>query len=131
MVRLYHVSKYLAEVLGPLVGGTEQTVKNSAEFVETVTKERIMEDEEMISFDVTALYTSLPIGRAIQSVREHLEEGDTLDCRTPLSVDEILRLLEICLRSTYFTFQVLLPEGWCSNGFASFVGSSEHLHAEF
>ena len=94
-----------------------------------------MDYEQMISLDVTALYTSLPIGQAVQSVREHLEEHDALDCRTPLSVDEILRLLEICLRSTYFTFQdkfyCLIDDGLCSNGFASFVGGSEHLHAEF
>ena len=73
--------------------------------METVTKERIIEDEEMLSFDETAIYTSLPIGRAIQSVREHLEEDCKLDCPTLLSVDEILRLPEICLRSTFFPFQ--------------------------
>ena len=59
----------------------------------------------MVSFDVTTLYTNLPIDRTIQSVRGHLEMDDPLGSRTPLSIEEVLRLLEICLRSTFFTFQ--------------------------
>ena len=83
----------------------------------------------MVSFDVTALYTSLPIDRTIQSVREHLEMDDTLGCRTPLSV-EVLRLLEICLRPT-FSGEVLLPKGWRGNGFTGLGCAGEHLYAEF
>ena len=98
-------SKYLTEVLQPLLGGTEQTFRDSAEFVRIVTREGSSEEEEMISFDVTALYTSQPFDRTTQSVTEHLKMDDTLGFRTPLSVEEMLRLLKICVHSTFFTFR--------------------------
>ena len=37
-------------------------------------------------------------------VRYKLESDDTLHERSPLSVQDIMALLEVCLKSTYFTF---------------------------
>ena len=88
-----------------MVGGTEQTVKNSADFVETLLCEKISAEEEMVSFDVKALYTSLPVQRTLAITRERLELDETLAGRTPLFVCEVVQLLKICLESTCFTFQ--------------------------
>ena len=54
---------------------------------------------------MSSLYTSLPIKRTIEVVRSRLEQDDTLGERTPLSADEAVMLLEICLTSTHFSFQ--------------------------
>ena len=59
----------------------------------------------MLSFDVKALYTSLPIERTVKIVRTKLEGDESLSESTPLSVDEVLKLLELCLKSTYFSFR--------------------------
>ena len=58
-----------------------------------------------MSFDVKALFTSVPIQPAIQIIKKLLEEDQGLKQRTSMSVDHIVCLLEFCLRSTYFTFK--------------------------
>ncbi len=46
-------------------------------------------DEEMVSYDVTALFTKLPIEESITIIREYLSNDTTLKDRTSLSVDNI------------------------------------------
>ena len=58
------------------------------------------EGETMVSFDVSSLFTNVPIGEAVDIIRERLEEED----RTPLSPQRVAGLLQLCLRSTYFSF---------------------------
>lgn len=100
----YNASSYLAKVLAPLVGKSDYTTKNSREFVEETADWRINEDEVMVSYDVTALYTSLPINTILKITRLKLEEDKKLKDRTPLEVDDIIELLAFCLKSTYFSF---------------------------
>ena len=58
-----------------------------------------------MSFDVKALFTSVPIEPAVRIIRKLLEEDQTLRQRTSMAVNYIVSLLEFCLRSTYFTFK--------------------------
>ena len=101
----YNASKFLAEIISPLVGHAGYTVRNSKEFVANVAGMEIAPEEIMISFDVEALYTSLPIDRVLKHTQRRLEEDRTLSERTDLTVQEILSLLKFCLQSTYFTFR--------------------------
>ena len=41
----------------------------------------------------------------LEFVRECLRNDETLESRTPFKADVVTELLEICLTSTYFTFQ--------------------------
>ena len=58
-----------------------------------------------MSFDVCALFTSIPIESAIETIKKHLEEDQEPSKRTSMTVDHIISLLEFCLRNTYFSFQ--------------------------
>ena len=59
-----------------------------------------------MSYDVKALFTSVPIQPAINIIiTKLLEEDKELQQRTSLSVNHITCLLESCLKTTYFTFQ--------------------------
>ena len=66
---------------------------------------KIGPDEELRSYDVSALFTSVPVDKALEVVREKLEEDLTLSERTPLAPDDIVKLLGLCLKCTYFLFQ--------------------------
>ena len=98
----YNSAKYLAKVLSPLVGKTEHFVKNSQHFVSLVKDKRVEEDEVLISYDVSALFTSVPVNKALTVIHERLASDETLVERTPLSASQVTKLLEICLQCTYF-----------------------------
>ena len=58
----------------------------------------------LFSFDVTSLYTTIPIDQALLIIRDLLEHEDKLTDRTLLSLRQMLYLLDILLRTTYFKF---------------------------
>ena len=45
------------------------------------------------------------MNKALEVIREKPEEDQTLRDRTPLAPDDIIRLLSLCLKCTYFLFQ--------------------------
>ena len=79
---IFTTSKHLASMFACVVGKTNYTVKNSESFIESV----LQPDEVMVSFDVQALYTSIPIDRASVAVKGRLENHVTGCEKTPLSV---------------------------------------------
>ena len=62
-------------------------------------------DEVMVSYDVRALFTSVPIQPALKILEKLLKEDTGLQNRTAMSIKHIMDLLEFCPRSTYFTYQ--------------------------
>ena len=58
----------------------------------------------MVSFDVEALYTNVPIEDALVIIKELMESDETLSDRTPLSPKNVLDLLEFLVRTTFFIF---------------------------
>ena len=58
-----------------------------------------------MSFDVSALFTSIPVQSAIEATKKKLAQDTELHQRTPMSINNILEPLEFCLCNTYFLFQ--------------------------
>ena len=103
----YDVAKHVTSLLSPLVGETQHHVKDSDAFVEFVRDLHLADDETMVSFDVTSLFTSVPTDVACDIVRKKLEsemekEDGDLRAKTGMDVDDILQLLRLCLDTTYF-----------------------------
>ena len=61
--------------------------------------------EWLSSYDVSALFTSVPVDPALNIIKDLLEKDHTLKERTVLTVSDIILLLEFCLKNTYFSFQ--------------------------
>ena len=64
----------------------------------------------MTSFDVKALFTSMPVDPSIHIVQQKLAQDSTLPQRSNMSIPQIVTLLEFCLKNTYFLFQVKFYE---------------------
>ena len=58
----------------------------------------------MVIYDVSSLFTNVPIQEAIDAIRDMLQKDETLDERTVLSPDRIVEVLETYLRFTYFSY---------------------------
>ena len=56
------------------------------------------------SYDVTALFTSIPVPSAVDIIKKKLEQDAELPNRTIMPADTILELLGFCLNNTYFVF---------------------------
>ena len=100
----YGVAKELARILKPLSGNNNHQVLNSKEFADDIKKMKLEEGECIMSYNVAALFTSIPVKPAIEVVKKKLEQDTELHQRTTMSTQNILDL-EFCLCSTYFLFQ--------------------------
>ncbi len=100
----YGVSSFLAKILSPMVGNTENTVKNSYHFAEFIRGKTLNADEVLVSFDVISLFTKIPVDLAIKVARKRLRQDVTLSQRTSMPIEDIIDLLSFCLNTTYFVF---------------------------
>ena len=101
----YVVAKELAHIIKPLVGQSPHHLKNTQHFIQQLQSKKLEPGEVMTSFDVKALFTSVPVHPAIQIVKQRLQQDNTLPERTNMSIPQITSLLEFCLTNTYFLFQ--------------------------
>ena len=101
----YGVAKELAKILKPLVGKSPHHINSTPDFVEQVKHITLAPGEFLSSYDVLALFTSVPVDPACSIIKDLLEKDHTLKKRTVLAVSDIILLLEFCLKNTYFAFQ--------------------------
>jgi hypothetical protein len=96
----YQLAKYLANKLKPLVGNTSSFVKDSSFFVNKIKNIKVDKDDILVSFDVVSLFTKIPIDGAINVIRNITDPGTA-------------NLIELCLKSTFFSFQGDVYEQTC------------------
>ena len=101
----YGVAKELAKILKPLVGKSPHHINSTQDFVEQAKQFELEPGECLSSYDVSALFTSVPIDPALKIIKDLLDKDTTLKERTVMEVGDIILLLEFCLKNTYFSFQ--------------------------
>ena len=101
----YEVAKELARILKPLVGSSPHHIKNTGDFIQQIKQVKLQADEIITSYDVSALFTSVPIEAATKIIQRKLEQDQQLHQRTSMKVEHITSLLEFFLKTTYFQFQ--------------------------
>ena len=99
LLRSYHTS------LNPLLANPHITLKNTQHFIQQLQGKRLEPGEVITSYDVKALFTSVPVQPSIQIVKQRLQQDNTLPQRTSMSISQITSLLDFCLTHTYFLFQ--------------------------
>ena len=99
------MAKVTAKVLKPLVGKLPHHIQSTSDFVSKVREVTLLPGECLNFYNVTALFTSVPIDPALNIIKDLLEKDDTLSNRSVLSIQNIFELLGFCLQNTYFSFQ--------------------------
>ena len=106
----YGVPRSLPKILKPLVGKSPHHITSTQDFVEQARQIKLEPGECLSSYDVSALFTSVPIDPALNIIKDLLDKDTTLKERTVMEVSDIILLLEFCrmefcLKNTYFSFQ--------------------------
>eukprot|EP00057_Strongylocentrotus_purpuratus_P018026 XP_011672500.1 PREDICTED: uncharacterized protein LOC105442266 [Strongylocentrotus purpuratus] len=101
----YNTARHLANILQPLVGQTQHHVTNSKHFIDILSKTKIQPSDTLVSFDVTSLFTSVPVDQACDIIKQRLISDPDLESRTKLTPDQIHDLLLTCLHSNSFKWR--------------------------
>ena len=113
----YQLAKFLTKILQRYTGITPSFVKDSKSFSDHLKLVKISGEEELVSFDVSALFISIPVPTALDIINrlftEHIEDPEAKDkygcsfrCNTiGLEKDEVMQLLKLVLENCVFTFQ--------------------------
>ena len=106
----YGVAKELARIIKPLMGNSQHHVHNSKQFADEIKEMKLEEGECITSYDVTALFTSIPLPSALDIIKRKLEQDADLPTRPTMTADTIIELLGFCLNNSYFVFQDVVYE---------------------
>ena len=101
----YGVAKECAKIPKPLVGKSSHHINSTQDFVEQAKHITLAPGECLSSYDMSALFTSVPVDLALNIIKDLLEKDHTLKERTVMEVSDIILLLEFCLKNTNFSFQ--------------------------
>ena len=97
----YEVAKYLARLLSPLAK-FEFTVQSTKQFVDNLHTETLPVNYSMISFDVTSLFTNVPLDRTFDIIITGIYGKEEM--ATQLSRSELIQLLTLCTKQVPFSF---------------------------
>ena len=78
----YGVAKILIEVLKHLVGKSPHHIQSTSDFVNKTKGVNLQPGECLTSYDVTSLFTSVPIDQALNIIKDLLKKDEKLNDRT-------------------------------------------------
>ena len=98
----YEISKYLTKIIQPMLNKNKHKLINSRTFISEAKNWDTFKEEIKVSYDVVNLYPSIPIEQSITIVINQHQEDESLPNRTKLNLNEIKKLLHLCLSNCYF-----------------------------
>ena len=82
----YGVAKELAGIIRPLVGQSQHHLRNTKHFTDKIQQVKLQPGQLISSYDVKALFTSVPVDPAINIVKQRLTQDPTFPQRTQMSI---------------------------------------------
>jgi len=98
---LYPFAKFLNKILSDNIPPTKYHVRNGFELCSALSSKFIPVDCKLVSFDVTSLFTNVPIELAINSIEKRWE---LIERHTKIIKNEFIAAIKMLLSSTYFIF---------------------------
>ena len=98
---LYNVNNYIANILK----AENNNTKNSTTFSDYIRNVPIEDDEILVSFDMTPLYTNIPIIDTLNLVKDYVNNDvDQFTRKMAIPQDKFLDLIHLVLTTTWYTF---------------------------
>lgn len=97
----YETAKALSKYLAPLAEN-QHTIKNTLDFAEKLKDRTIDEDEIVVSYDVTSLFTEIPLDETINHILDQIYKQHKLPQIASRAIFK--RLLERVTKGTVFSF---------------------------
>ena len=97
----YQLAKYLVKLLEPL-NKSEFTVSSTKEFLDCFDTKDVPQHYKLISFDVTSLFTNVPLDYTIDVVLRRIYVQQEIQTNIPR--DQMKHLLILCTKNVHFTY---------------------------
>ena len=113
----YNLAKYLTKILKVYTGHTSSFVKDSKDLMDKLKSIKLQDNEELVSFDVSAVFPSIPLNQALDIINQLIISHQTdmefqSKVRKPwyevadhLDREDVVLLLKIVLNNCVFSFQ--------------------------
>ena len=99
-------SKHLVKIIQPTLNKNSTRLQNSTSFVQEAKTWEIGATEIQVSYDVVALYPSVPISKAVDVIMKILQDdAAAIRSRTKLELRDIKLLIDLCLGKCYFLYE--------------------------
>ena len=97
----YQLAKYLAQLLSPLTR-SRYTVNSTKDLTVKIKNEKVLQNCNMVSFDVKSLFTSVPLEYTIDIIIKRIFEDHEIT--TIYTKSEMKKLLTLCTKNVHFSF---------------------------
>ena len=107
----YKLAKWLDEKLKPL-SVNDHTVRDIFVFADELREMKIKEHDVLVSYDVSSLFTNVPVDETIESIAERAFENDWFNKEHDLNITKqaLIELLRIATKNQLFQFEGNLYE---------------------
>ena len=96
----YNLCKWLVTLLSPLIGSiSNSNIVNNVDLLDKLARIEFNYDFKLVSFDVTSLFTRVPICDLLEFLTEELLKHDF-----PIDSDNIIELIKLCIVDAKFQF---------------------------
>ena len=100
----YNAVKFITKILQNYCGKTSSFVKDSTDFIKKIKRLSINPEEEtLVSFDVSALFTSIPVPVALQVIDFKISTCTNFTNVCNISTVKFIKLLEFTLTNCIFS----------------------------
>ena len=101
----YNTAKFITKSLQNYCGKTSSFVKDSTDFIKKIKHLSINPEEEtLVSFDVSALFTSIPLPVALQVINSKISTWTNFTNVRKIPTVKFIKLLEFTLTNCIFCF---------------------------
>ena len=99
----HNIAKVLAKPLTKALGSLSPAhIQNTSDMMQRLNEVADVADKKLVSFDVTALFTNVPIQGALNAIKKVVDALD--DESLPLPKDQYMKIVTICMEFGCFTF---------------------------